>query len=124
MIEYKCVKCGADNCKLWRESYVNNVELHCAVCAAKAEKKDISDIDENGKRTTEYGRTDQIGTFIPAVPTEDQMSFWGYNSVPDKGCRWWRALPTLGVKWLWDRKTSLGETGWHQDVLKNFLEEE
>lgn len=38
-------------------------------------------------------RTDQIGWRIPAVPTEENDTFWGYTSVPEPGCIWWRNLP-------------------------------
>jgi len=37
--------------------------------------------------------TDQIGWRIPAVPTEDGDTFWGYTSVPQDGCNWWARLP-------------------------------
>lgn len=36
---------------------------------------------------------DQIGWRIPAVPTADGQTFWGYSSVPEAGCRWWYGLP-------------------------------
>ncbi len=39
-------------------------------------------------------RTDQIGWRVPAVPTEDGKSYWGYTSVPQPGCDWWGSLPT------------------------------
>jgi len=39
-------------------------------------------------------RTDQIGWRVPAVPTEDGKSYWGYTSVPQPGCDWWSNLPT------------------------------
>ncbi len=42
---------------------------------------------------SEKERTDQIGWRIPAVPTEDGHSFWGYTSVPQSGCNWWYKLP-------------------------------
>jgi len=44
---------------------------------------------------TERERTDQIGWRVPAVPTEDGGTFWGYTSVPQAGCDWWASLPTL-----------------------------
>lgn len=39
-------------------------------------------------------RTDQIGFRVPAVPTEENDTFWGYTSVPEAGCIWWGNLPT------------------------------
>jgi hypothetical protein len=38
--------------------------------------------------------TDQIGWMVPAVPTPDGDTFWGYTSVPLEGVLWWKALPT------------------------------
>lgn len=32
-------------------------------------------------------------TMIPAVPYENN-NFWGYTSVPEDLCEWWRTLPT------------------------------
>ena len=100
---YQCARCGAKGCKLWRDSYImlNQVELLCAPCTAKEEGTDISDIDADGKHTLDYLpalRSDQIGNWLPAVPTEDGQSFWGYTSVPEAGCKWWRELPTLPNK--------------------------
>lgn len=34
-----------------------------------------------------------IGWMVPAVPTEDGETFWGYTSVPQAGCEWWHRLP-------------------------------
>lgn len=94
---YKCGKCGATGCKLWREyqTFLSHQNLLCARCAAKSQKKDISGIDAQGKRTTEWGETDQIGWYVPAIPTEENDTFWGYTSVPKAGCDWWDNLPTL-----------------------------
>jgi hypothetical protein len=38
-------------------------------------------------------RTDQIGWRVPAVPTEENDTYWGYTSVPQPGCDWWYNLP-------------------------------
>jgi hypothetical protein len=99
---YKCSKCGSTGCKLWREyqSFRNPVELLCAKCAAESQNKDISDIDSEGRYSLDpkkYGsgqKSDQIGWFVPAVPTEQNDTFWGYTSVPQAGCSWWAKLPT------------------------------
>jgi hypothetical protein len=32
-------------------------------------------------------------SMVPAVPTEDG-EMWGYTSVPEEGCVWWKKLPT------------------------------
>lgn len=42
---------------------------------------------------SEKERTDQIGWRVPAVPTQEGDTFWGYTSVPEDGCDWWRKLP-------------------------------
>jgi hypothetical protein len=96
---YRCDTCGAKGCKLWREyqTMACYTELVCCDCAGKSQEKDVSEIDADGYRPTEYGRTDQIGWRIPAVPTEEGDTFWGYSSVPDDGVKWWRALPTRSV---------------------------
>ena len=95
---YVCSECGASGIKLWRDyqTFLEHQSLLCAKCAAKEQKKDISDIDKDGRRKTEHGiRTDQIGWRVPAVPTEENDTYWGYCSVPSAGCEWWRRLPTL-----------------------------
>lgn len=39
---------------------------------------DITTIDANGTVESDVGRTDTIGWCVPAVPTEDGFTFWGY----------------------------------------------
>ena len=91
---YRCTTCGAHGCKLWRGSNGAPEGLWCCDCAGKSQGLDVSTIDDAGRRMTEDGRTDQIGWRLPAVPDEDGCHFWGYTSVPDAGCVWWRRLPT------------------------------
>jgi len=64
----------------------------CAECAAKNQKIDISTMDENGMRLVEFGRTDQIGWYIAAIPDEEGVGYWGYTSVPEEGIIWWKSL--------------------------------
>ena len=45
---------------------------------------------------SEYGRTCQIGWYVPAIPDEEGLGYWGYTSVPQEGIDWWQALPTRG----------------------------
>lgn len=87
-------------CKLWREykTCADDTDLLCCDCAAKSQGKDVSTINEKGLYVSDYGRTDQIGWLVPAVPTEDGTTFWGYTSVPPEGCTWWRQLPTRAPK--------------------------
>ena len=102
---YRCGTCGAHGCKLWREynTCADHQTLECCDCASNSQKVDISSIDTNGCHLlgTEYGlnwgndaRTDQIGYRVPAVPTEDGDTYWGYTSTPREGVAWWRRLPT------------------------------
>ena len=98
---YKCGKCGVSGCKLWRlyNTFLDYQKLLCAECAANDQKKDISDIDELGMYTSDLSdmRIDQIGYYIPAVPTEKNNNYWGYTSIPEAGCEWWYNLPTLPI---------------------------
>lgn len=94
MSEYKCANCGRTGCKLWRD-YGSVSPLLCCDCAGAEQSKDVSDIDASGRRTCRDGiRTDQIGWYLPAVPTEQPGSFWAYSSVPEERADWWRSLPT------------------------------
>ena len=91
---YICSRCGASGIKLWRAYQSLTPSLLCAACAAKEEGKDISTLDAEGYREGKYGgRTDQIGWYVPAVPDEEGVGYWGYSSVPDAGVLWWKRLP-------------------------------
>ena len=102
---YRCKTCKATKCKLWRYSniFLDRQSLFCAKCAGKNQKIDTSKIDASGKISRFYnghnmGPSDQIGSLLPAVPTEENDTFWGYTSVPEPGCIWWRNLPSLPIK--------------------------
>lgn len=93
---YRCNVCGAHGVKLWRwyQTFLDQQELFCAACGCARENK-VDNFDEQGWRRSEDGfRTDQIGWLVPAVPTEDESTYWGYSSVPEPGVVWWRQLPT------------------------------
>jgi hypothetical protein len=98
--EYRCSKCGATGCKLWRELYVMAVEvkLMCVGCAFKSKRLKPVPVDDNGMcadRSFPTVRTDQVADLGPAVPEEAPGdSYWGYMSVPDAGVKWWKSLPT------------------------------
>lgn len=97
-VDYKCLKCGATSCKLWRDynTFLEHQRLLCATCAGADQRKDVTSIDADGKIPLEHNwRTDQIGWMVPAVPTEECDTYWGYTSVPQAGCEWWRKLPSL-----------------------------
>lgn len=87
-VGYTCSKCNASQRKLWRlyNAFFDEQELFCADCAEK-------DQDESPSNYTN-GEADQIGSLIPAVPTEDGETFWGYTSVPENGVLWWHSLKT------------------------------
>lgn len=92
---YACVVCGASDCKMWRIGGSSCVELHCCDCACKESSLSAYDVNDGGFiRDPRHGRIDQIGSYVPAVPTECGTSFFGYTSVPDAGVKWWRGLPT------------------------------
>jgi len=94
--DYICTKCSAGSRKLWREynTFLDHQTFYCAKCACEDQEKDISTMDKTGRIECDIsGRTDQIGWLVPAVPTEDGETFWGYTSVPQDGCDWWYELP-------------------------------
>lgn len=80
---YVCATCGEFRCRLWRESntFLDYIRLRCVSCA------------ETGEKSVLPRRGDQIGGLLPAIPTEDGASFWGYTSVPEDGVEWWYRLP-------------------------------
>lgn len=80
---YRCADCGVFGPKLWRESYSSHVVLRCAMCAAA-----------HVGQTPDLTNSDQIGSYVPAVPDEDGASWWGYTSVPQAGVEWWHRLPS------------------------------
>jgi len=100
--DYVCARCGAVNCKLWREYQTfSPITLTCCDCAAALEGEDVSRIDEEGKipfrlsLSEEHEQwADSIGWRVPAVPTPNLDGYWGYTSVPQPGVEWWKALPT------------------------------
>lgn len=92
---YMCSNCGVTGCKLWRQyqTFAEHIKLLCGPCALVDQKED-GVIDARGFKTGSHGRpSDSIGWLVPAVPTEDGNTFWGYTSVPQSGVDWWRALP-------------------------------
>lgn len=82
---YRCSECGATGVKLWRENntFLDFQVLRCVHCACKKAEKPVP---------TNLMEGDQLGWLIPAVPTEDGTTYWGYTSVPMMGCIWWKRL--------------------------------
>lgn len=97
-MEYKCSKCGATGCKLWRQynTFLDSIRLMCTKCGAENQNVDINRVLENGRVYHEVvGECDYLGNLIPAVPCDE--TFWGFTSIPQEDVDWWRALPTWPV---------------------------
>lgn len=82
-IEYRCTDCGATGVRLWRVymGFAFGNPLTCRTCSEKSQGRELKD------------GSDKIGYLVPAVPTEDGSTFWGYTSVPEGGVKWWYNLP-------------------------------
>jgi len=80
---YTCGTCKASGVRLWRDyqTFLDGQTLRCRKCCEAHE----------GKLMPAEG--DQIGSSVPAVPTPDGSTFWGYSSVPLAAADWWKALP-------------------------------
>ena len=95
---YKCQICGQVHVKLWRKghTFLRHQTLVCASCLSRMhiEGRFVPKVI-NGHWLRKDGRcnSDQLGIYLPAVPTEENDSFWGYTSVPKAGCDWWHQLP-------------------------------
>lgn len=93
--DYVCSGCKAKGCKLWRHTdYVGPIPLFCATCVERETRRSFPTLDATGRHQSKYGWTDQLGPFLPAVPDEEEIGYYGYTSVPDEAVAWWRALPT------------------------------
>lgn len=79
---YYCTHCGARGVKLWRDynTSADAVDLKCSVCHAP-------------DKVWDPAKGDQFAGLVPAVPTENGTTFWGYTSVPSAGVAWWWRLP-------------------------------
>lgn len=105
---YRCGVCNKTGVKLWREyqTFLDHQSLSCADCAMKRAEKNnsgcryVGPVSAKGTLKVEYTKhghsheTDTIGWLVPAVPTEDGGTFWGYTSVPREGVDWWRQIPS------------------------------
>lgn len=91
LINYFCSKCGKKNVKLWRQyqAFVGHIKLLCGNCALKDQGKN-GPIDGDGCRESDFGKTDQIGWLVPAIPVDN--TFWGYTSIPREDYNWWKQL--------------------------------
>jgi hypothetical protein len=106
--KYKCSKCGAHGCKLWREYsvYSRAPLLFCAPCGINDQERTKGKITPDMIRPDgsheiieyDWGKGqigDSFGWLVPAIPDEAGLGFWGYTSVPNDGIAWWKALPSL-----------------------------
>lgn len=93
-IKYKCSKCKKEGLKLWRDyqTCADYCELECAACLAP----DVKVGDDGMHEEKDFGRTDQLGGKVPAIPVDS--TYWGYTSVPSQDVEWWVALPTYKPK--------------------------
>lgn len=91
---YCCDNCGKKNVRLWREyqTIASCTSLTCQSCSIIREKKECF-VEDDGRMRDDLGYSDQIGWLVPAVPTEEGDTFWGYTSVPQEGVDWWYSLP-------------------------------
>lgn len=110
--QYHCGKCGVLGVKLWRDynTFLDHQSLLCADCACTEQNSRADKVFavepradggvevriDAGEEYQDYG--DQIGWRIPAVPTADGSTFWGYTSVPADGVSWWKRLPLRTMK--------------------------
>lgn len=95
---YRCDKCRASGVKLWRDynAFLSDQTLRCADCLCQEKGLDPSKVTPEGKgpcALLDGMLTDQLGSRIPAVPTEKDNTYWGYSSVPEAGVVWWKRLP-------------------------------
>lgn len=90
---YACADGGKQNVKLWREynTFMDHQAFRCWKCAAIDQEKTIQ-ILPDGNHDDVFGPTCTIGWLVPAVPTVEGDTCWGYTSIPMDGVAWWRAL--------------------------------
>jgi hypothetical protein len=102
-MKYVCSGCNAFGCKLWRQYQTFEPKLLCAVCAGRDQCKDISSLDKEGRIFSIFSsrtgrKTDQIGSYVPAVPVKGEDAYWGYLSGGGEAVKAWKewlALPSL-----------------------------
>jgi hypothetical protein len=99
-INYVCQSCGAADCKLWRDYQSFRPRLLCVICAGNDQFYDVSSVDADGlinvedEFNPETYKSTTIGWLVPAVPTPEWNTYWGYSSIPEEGLTWWRYLPS------------------------------
>lgn len=100
--DYQCEGCGTTGVKLWMPGDTFQVHLLCCDCAASQEGVDIGGMDANGLCPSDLlaVKTDQIGWYVPAIPTPELAIapvYWAYSHVPEEDYCWWKSLPNRQV---------------------------
>lgn len=114
--KYFCANCNVTNVKLWRYASSSYINLRCARCAAEEQGNiDIEHIDAKGVINGVRGETDQIGNYVPAIPSETTNSYLHYPSINQRGNNWWWALPTLSTEKRWTIQGLIDRYG--EDIL-------
>lgn len=115
---YRCGECKATGVKLWREynTFLDSQHLYCRACAVKDQGKGPKQLEEYDQMGC-----DQIGWLVPAIPTREGDTFWGYSSVPQGLCHWWYSLPTAADETLPVHRTTLKAMlrGYHFEKLED-----
>jgi len=108
MIDYVCSMCGARGVKLWRQTNTCAIaiDLLCAPCACIDQKTNLFPNVEGMIEKEDGWVSDQFPFLVPAVPTPDNETYWGYTSVPEDGVLWWKSLP----KWPPPKPTDKAHT--------------
>ncbi len=95
---YVCSGCDASGYKLWRNifDFGCSARLLCASCAAEKEEVNIDKLKDDGIFFLECGlQTDQIGSFVPAIPMRKSGGYWNTSLFPNMD--WWNKLPTTAI---------------------------
>lgn len=92
---YHCSICGAQGVKLWRlyNTFLDHQELTCALCTGKSQNESVAGMNATGQIVCDHGSTCTIGARVPAIPTRDGSTYWGFTSTPSPGVAWWQRLP-------------------------------
>lgn len=75
---------AVDIVQKWKEMW----DLYAIGNSLSLDTPEKMELSELHSRAT----SDSIGWLVPAVPTEDGETYWGYTSVPDQGIEWWKRL--------------------------------
>jgi hypothetical protein len=80
---YSCHECGKSGIRLYRDynTFLDHLDLLCTACLSS--RKDVH---------VDYAQPCHLGDMVPAIPTEEGDTFWGFTSVPAAGCLWWYNL--------------------------------